>query len=568
VLETFGRYQLLKKLATGGMGQVFLARQQGPVGFEKLVVVKRILPHLAEEQEFVQMFFDEARIAAHLNHPNIAQIYDLGEAEGTYYIAMEYVHGDSVRSVNSRANMDRGGIPLALKCRIIADAAAGLDFAHRAKSSSGQPMGLIHRDVSPQNILAGFNGSVKIIDFGVAKARGKVSHTLTGAIKGKYAYMSPEQARGEPLDPRSDVFGLGIVFYELLTSTRLFKRETENETLRAVVGAKIEPPSAITKGIPKALDVIVLKALARKRKERYESAGDFLLDVEDFLIRQRLPSTNAHLAAFMQDLYADQLAAEKAAVEVSSATAKSALASKSASQSLSPSSSKSAEAVPLSPSRSGARTSASSASAPSKPSISRPSGGRAVVVADLETRLSATGPEDTAQGVFFNAILNAVAERAGADAEPEVRSASSHRTFRDETAYDTSDFLRILWRAAEQLAPQLKSANVAFYELGAACMQSLLKSPDNPALLRAVQRKDPKALVPQLVSVLQRALQPGDRRVDELGPRAVTLSYRKDVLPPAFHAGMLSDALATASGQTAKVDFERKGDAMSYHVTW
>src|SRR5262249_6245515 len=147
-------------LATGGMGQVFLARQRGPVGFEKLVVVKRILPHLSEEEEFVQMFYDEARIAAHLNHPNIAHIFDLGDVDGMYYIAMEYVHGESFRDVNNRANAKRGGLPLQYKCRIVADAAAGLDFAHRAVSPKGEPLGVIHRDVSPQNILVGFSGGV------------------------------------------------------------------------------------------------------------------------------------------------------------------------------------------------------------------------------------------------------------------------------------------------------------------------------------------------------------------------------------------------------------------------
>jgi eukaryotic-like serine/threonine-protein kinase len=308
--HTFGRYQLLRKLATGGMGQVFLARQKGAGGFEKLLVVKRILPHLAEEDEFIHMFFDEARIAAALNHPNIAQIFDLGEAEGTYYIAMEYIHGESLRAVNNRANERGGGMPLALKCRVIADAAAGLDFAHRAKSLSGKPLGLIHRDVSPQNVLIGFNGAVKLIDFGVAKAANKISSTLTGTIKGKYAYMSPEQARGEELDSRSDVFGLGIVFYELLTSSRLFKRDSETETLKAVVGAKIAPPSTLVRGIAKALDGIVTKALARDRGARYQTAGELQLALEDFLVRERLPGTSAHLAAYIQELYAEEIAEE------------------------------------------------------------------------------------------------------------------------------------------------------------------------------------------------------------------------------------------------------------------
>lgn len=312
MLETFGRYQLLRRLAVGGMGEVFLARQTGLGGFEKLLVVKRVLPNLAEEEDFIEMLFDEARIAAALNHPNISQIFDLGEVDGSYYIAMEYVHGDSLRAVNSRATAEKGGIPLALKCRVIADTAAGLDFAHRAKTATGKPLGLIHRDVSPQNVLVGFNGAVKIIDFGVAKAVGKISNTLTGHIKGKYAYMSPEQARGvADLDHRSDIFGLGIVFYEVLTGQRLFKRESETATLKAVVGAKIDPPSALAKGIPKDLDAIVLKALARERSERYQTAGEFQMALEDFLVAQRLPGTTAHLAAFMQALYEEDISDER-----------------------------------------------------------------------------------------------------------------------------------------------------------------------------------------------------------------------------------------------------------------
>jgi len=309
-VETFGRYELLRKLAAGGMGQVYLARQKGPVGFQKLLVVKRLLPHLSEDDEFIQMFLDEARIAALLNHPNIAQIYDLGEVDGTYYIAMEYVHGEAISDVLKRALQRRGAMPIAFKCRVIADAAAGLDAAHHARSPSGRKLALIHRDVSPQNVLVGFNGSVKIIDFGVAKAANKFSQTNVGQIKGKHAYMSPEQARGEPLDNRSDVFGLGTVFYEILTNTRLFKRESEMATLKAVVGARVTPPSEVAPGIPKALDAVVLKALARNREERFATAGDMQLAIEDFLFKQQLPGTTAHLAAFMKELYAEELEEE------------------------------------------------------------------------------------------------------------------------------------------------------------------------------------------------------------------------------------------------------------------
>ncbi|WP_426754447.1 serine/threonine protein kinase [Myxococcus sp. Y35] len=314
-METFGRYELLRKLAVGGMGVVYLARQKGPVGFQKLLVVKRLLPHLSEDDEFIDMFLDEGRIAAHLNHPNIAQIYDLGDVDGQYYIAMEYVHGEAVGPLGARAQQRGIAIPLGLKCRIIADAAAGLDAAHNARSPSGRRLALIHRDVSPQNVLVGFNGGVKLIDFGVAKASGKLSQTIVGTIKGKHAYMSPEQARGEPLDSRSDVFGLGTVFYELLTQQRLFKRETELATLKAVVGTKIVPPSEVVPEIPKALDAIVFKALARKRDERFSTAGELQLALEEFLLTEKLHATTAHLAAFMRDMYAEELEEERFAAE-------------------------------------------------------------------------------------------------------------------------------------------------------------------------------------------------------------------------------------------------------------
>lgn len=314
-METFGRYELLRKLATGGMGQVFLARQKGPVGFQKLLVVKRLLPHLSEDQDFIRMFLDEARIAGNLNHPNIAQIYDLGDVDGVLYIAMEYVQGEPVSQVNARANQVKGGLPLGLKCRIVADAAAALDHAHQARSPSGRRLGIIHRDVSPQNVLVGFNGNVKLIDFGVAKASGKLSQTIVGTIKGKHAYMSPEQARGEELDARSDVYGLGTVFYELLTSQRLFKRESDLATLKAVVGARVSLPSEAVPGLPKSLDAVVMKALARKREERYQSAGELQLAIEDFLLAERLPGTQAHLTSFMKDLYASELEEERFASE-------------------------------------------------------------------------------------------------------------------------------------------------------------------------------------------------------------------------------------------------------------
>src|SRR4051812_45557952 len=248
----YGKYQLLRKIGAGGMGQVYLARTAGSQGFEKLVVIKRILPHLVEDEEFLAMFFDEAKIAARLNHPNLVQIFDLGEANHSHYLAMEYVPGDDLRRVDVTSRKAQKPIPVGLVCRIIADAAAGLDYAHKAKDTQGKPLGLIHRDVSPQNILVGFDGAVKLIDFGVAKAAGRMQHTASGILKGKYPYMSPEQADGQEMDGRSDQFALGIVCWELLTRQRLFKGESDMHTLRLVKDCLVPKPSSLNPEIPPA----------------------------------------------------------------------------------------------------------------------------------------------------------------------------------------------------------------------------------------------------------------------------------------------------------------------------
>ncbi len=304
----FGRYQLLKKIASGGMGQVFLARSAGERGFEKLLVIKRILPHLVEDEEFFSMFFDEARITARLNHPNIAQIFDLGEAEGSHYIAMEYVAGEDVRRIEKFARSKSVREPLGVVLRIIADAAAGLDYAHKALDATGKPLGLVHRDVSPQNILVGFDGGVKLIDFGVAKAAGRLQMTATGILKGKYPYMSPEQADGESVDLRSDIFALGIVFWEQLTDKRLFKGENDTMTLRLVKACNVPPPSSIDPKVPASLDAIVLKALERNPADRYSDCAQLRLAIEDFAVANGIASSSAHLVAFMQGLYAERIA--------------------------------------------------------------------------------------------------------------------------------------------------------------------------------------------------------------------------------------------------------------------
>src|SRR5262245_27817626 len=303
----FGRYELLKKLAAGGMGQVFLARRKG-VGFEKLVVLKRILPHLVEDEEFFTMFLDEARLTARLNHPNIAQIFDVEAEAGQHLVVMEYVQGDDVRRVEKRARATGVKMPIGVICRIIADAAAGLDYAHKARDDHGKPLGIVHRDLSPQNVLVGFDGGVKLIDFGVAKAAGRAQHTATGVLKGKFPYMSPEQAEGEELDARSDIFALGIVLWELLCDKRLFKGDSDVMSQRLVKACQVPPPSQLDTKLPKALDAIVLKSLARNRDERFQTAQELREAIEQYTLDAHIPASASHLATFMQKLYADRIA--------------------------------------------------------------------------------------------------------------------------------------------------------------------------------------------------------------------------------------------------------------------
>lgn len=305
----FGKYQLLRKIASGGMGQVFLALERG-AGFERLVVLKLILPHLAEDEDFLEMFLDEARLVARLAHPNLITILDLSEIDGRHCLAMEYVQGDDVRRLDKFARTQGRSLPVGLVLRIIAEAAAGLHYAHQARDPQGQPLRLVHRDVSPQNILVGFDGGVKVIDFGVAKAAGSASHTATGVLKGKYPYMSPEQANGMPVDARSDLFALGVVLWELLTNRRLFKGESDLMTLRLVRDCQVPPPSQLNPKLPPGLDALVLKALAPTPEGRFPDCGAFRLAIEDYILQYQLPASNAHLSAWLRELYAERIARE------------------------------------------------------------------------------------------------------------------------------------------------------------------------------------------------------------------------------------------------------------------
>jgi len=525
--EFLGRYELLRKLAAGGMGEVFLARQQGPVGFEKFLVLKTLLPHLTEDQEFVNMFFDEARIAAMLSHPNIVQIYDLGETAGRYYIAMEYVHGETLRATQDAAASVKGGITLGLKCRIIAGAAQALDYAHDARNSAGQHLGLIHRDVSPHNIMIAFSGVVKLVDFGIAKANNKLARTATGVIKGKYAYMSPEQAYGETLDRRSDVFALGIVFHELLTGQRLFKRESELETMGAVSDQDVDAPSKLVKGIPRALDAIVMKALAREQKNRYATCGQLQADLEAVIQQQRLAATAAHLAVFMQKLFPEQ-AAPDALLKLSTRL---------------PSDN---EQTPLQ------ELSVTPIMAPSRP------GQASLDPAQLDERLSSCGPSDQIYGTFLNAVEATVLKQTGPRNAAEVRkAAATPRAWVDSLRYPTTDFLKVLWRGVELLAPRCGGIDQAFLAIGAQAFTLLIGSPLGAPLLSLPARATPDLVLRPLIQLIQPMIQPGSRMVAECTPSSALVVFKGEVLPLQLYAALMQAAVAHFGGQPPTMGWEK-----------
>jgi serine/threonine-protein kinase len=306
---TFGRYQLLKRLAVGGMAEIYLAKLTGVQGFEKLVVIKRILPNLAAEQRFVQMFLDEARLAASLNHPNVVQIFELGEEQGAFYIAMEFIAGQDLAELMKATRQPGSELPLEIGARVIAEAAAGLHYAHTLKDMRGQPLNLVHRDVTLSNILVTYSGQVKLVDFGIAKAESQQQKTTGGGLKGKYAYMSPEQIMGQPLDARSDLFSLGICMYELLVSRRLFKRDNELNIINDILEGEVPPPSSVRPDVPAELDALVLKALHKEREKRFQSAQEFQQALEGWLRTQPMQVSSGEVSDFMGLAFAEQQAA-------------------------------------------------------------------------------------------------------------------------------------------------------------------------------------------------------------------------------------------------------------------
>jgi serine/threonine-protein kinase len=308
--EQLGRYRLRFELASGGMATVYLAVARGPAGFGRVFAVKKIHPHLAREREFVDMFLDEARIASLIQHPNVVSVLDFGEADGAHFLAMEYVMGEPLAYV-ARALPRRAPprfwyrVP-EIAARIIAEACEGLHAAHETTDVDGLPLGVVHRDVSPHNLVVGYDGTVKVVDFGIAKAKNRIHQTQVGMVKGKFAYMSPEQLRGERVDRRSDVWSLGVVLWELVAGRPLFARPMESDTIMAVDRAEVPPLSRYRADVPEDLDAIVAKALARDPRGRYPTARELGVALSRWATAARAPIEAADVSDLMAELFADR----------------------------------------------------------------------------------------------------------------------------------------------------------------------------------------------------------------------------------------------------------------------
>ncbi len=302
---TFGKYQLVERLGRGGMAEVWKAKISGPAGFQRTLVIKRILPHLVEDEHFKQMFVAEARLSARLNHANIVQVFELGDVDGEFYLAMEYVRGRDLVNV-VRAQLLKGLPPPGMGAFVVREVCRALAYAHALTDERGQALRLIHRDVSPSNVMISFDGAVKLLDFGIAKAMAEVNEnrTVTGTLKGKFGYMSPEQVEGKEVDHRSDLFAAGIVLHEILTGKRLFKGGSDIQTIAMVRDAKVDPPSLTNPAVPPELDAICLKALAREPHHRWIGCDEMAVALDEVV--HQLKWGPERLAAMQRELFPDE----------------------------------------------------------------------------------------------------------------------------------------------------------------------------------------------------------------------------------------------------------------------
>jgi serine/threonine-protein kinase len=316
---------LVRKLAEGGMAEIFLAKLLGADGFERNVVIKRMLSNLSSIPDFVEMFRDEARLAAKLSHPNIIQIHELGFIDDCYYICMEYLAGEDFSTTLRHAGKKRQYTPMPITLRVLVDAARGLHYAHDFTNEEGQPLHIVHRDISPSNLYVTYQGQVKVLDFGIAKAASRVVQTRTGVVKGKYIYMAPEQAQGKEVDRRADVFSLGVSLYESLTNVRPFARENDLAILNALLHSDFMPPAQLRRDIPPELEAVVLKAMALNAEDRYATAADFA-DAIEHSVKGKVPlATHKELAEYLRTQFGEERFATKTRIPtLASLTAQSA----------------------------------------------------------------------------------------------------------------------------------------------------------------------------------------------------------------------------------------------------
>lgn len=300
------RYRVLEKIASGGMAEVFRAESAGLEGFKKTVAIKRVLPHLSQKKQFMGMFLDEARLSAHLSHSNCVQVFDVGVGDDTYFIVMEFVDGADLKAVIEQRKKLGTPFPLEEACLICVRICEGLAYAHELRDSKGQSLRIVHRDMSPPNVLITRYGEVKIVDFGLAKANSQLEHSEPGIIKGKFSYLSPEAALGQPVDARTDIFAVGIILWELLAGRRLFMGESDLETVRQVQAARIPPLHQFNREVPPEIDQLLARALAREPDARYQSARDLGADLNDLLFRLRRPVSSFDIAKLLESVLADR----------------------------------------------------------------------------------------------------------------------------------------------------------------------------------------------------------------------------------------------------------------------
>ncbi|WP_437629448.1 serine/threonine protein kinase [Sorangium sp. So ce854] len=298
------RYRVVERLASGGMAEVFLAESAGIEGFKKQVAIKRVLPHLSEKKRFIAMFLDEARLSAHLSHSNVAQVFDIGVGDNAYFIVMEYVDGADLKAVLESMRKAGRTLPVESAVFITAKLCEGLTYAHELKAADGHPLQIVHRDMSPPNVLITKYGEVKIVDFGLAKATSQLEKSEAGIIKGKFSYLSPEAAQGLEVDHRTDIFAAGAILWEMLAGKRLFLGDTDYQTVKLVQQAQIPPLSGINKAVPPELDRIIARSLAREPDDRYGSAREFGRDLTNFLYRFGRPVSAYDIAEHVRSAMA------------------------------------------------------------------------------------------------------------------------------------------------------------------------------------------------------------------------------------------------------------------------